>query len=521
MKVVIARKANALVVKTPEIDRLATLIPTAKRIRHEGQLLLAMKHTIEATKILRNEGALVPSPIAYQYQWSGRYTPFAAQQETAAFLTLHRRAFVLNDIGTGKSLAALWAYDYLRQQGALGKLLIVSPLSTLERTWGDEIFRHFPKYHAVVLHGSRERRFKLLDIDADIYIVNHDGVKILVDAFKDRPDIDHVIVDEIAQCARNSGTDRWKVLNEVVNKQSMRGAWGLTGTPTPNLPTDAWAQARLLVPSTVPPYFGRFRDQVMRQVGPYGWIPKEGHEEVVFDTLQPSIRFSRDECVDLPPCLYETREVPLTPAQAKAYKSMMNTLMVEAASGDIIAVNEAVKMAKLLQIVCGVAYNRNGDEVTIDVKPRLNAVVEAVENTGSKVIVFVPFVSAVRLVSEHLTANKISNEMIYGGVSKNDRDRIFSDFQRDPTLRVLVAQPAAMSHGLTLTEASTVVWYAPITSNDIFEQANGRITRPGQKNTQFIIMLEGASVERRIYTRLQNKQKLQGVLLDMVKESRK
>jgi SNF2 family DNA or RNA helicase len=84
---------------------------------------------------------------------------------------------------------------------------------------------------------------------------------------------------------------------------------------------------------------------------------------------------------------------------------------------------------------------------------------------------------------------------------------------------VLVAQPAAMSHGLTLTAASTIVWYAPVTSHDVYQQANARITRPGQKLTQFIVHLEGTEVERRIYKRLQGKEKMQGLLLETVKEN--
>jgi len=520
-KVVVVPKARALLVPTSNPKHLLQLIPAAKHATLKGKHVVVMRHTLEATKVLRNIGVPAPSPIKYHYKWSGRYSPFEAQRETAAFLTLHNRAFVLNDIGTGKSLASLWAFDYLRSIGTVNRMLIVSPLSTLERTWADEVFRHFPQYTTSVLYGSRDRRVALLNQEADIYIINHDGVKILVDEFANRRDINIVVIDEIAQCARNAGTDRWKVLNEVVNRQGIpRVAWGLTGTPTPNLPTDAWAQARLLVPSNVPPYFTRFRDTVMRQVGPYGWIPREDYQDAVHSAMSPAIRFTRDECIDLPPCLYETRTVQLTNAQDKAYTSMFNTLKVEASKGDIIAVNEAVKMLKLLQIVCGVAYDNDGNEVTIDAKPRLNAVKEVVDDAGSKVIVFVPFVSAVKLLSAFLTDSKIGNEMIYGGVSKSSRDRIFHEFQTDPTLRVLVAQPAAMSHGLTLTEASTVVWYAPIVSNDIFEQANGRITRPGQTQKQFIVMLEGAPVERRIYARLRNKQKVQGVLLDLVKCSR-
>ena len=134
---------------------------------------------------------------------------------------------------------------------------------------------------------------------------------------------------------------------------------------------------------------------------------------------------------------------------------------------------------------------------------------------------FVPFVSAVHLVAGYLKDKGFTVECIYGEVSKGERDRIFAAFQRSDNPRVLVAQPASMSHGLTLTAASTIIWYAPITSNDVFVQANGRITRPGQKHGQLIVMLEGTEVERRYYRRLQNKQRVQGTLLDLVQEARK
>jgi SNF2 family DNA or RNA helicase len=111
-------------------------------------------------------------------------------------------------------------------------------------------------------------------------------------------------------------------------------------------------------------------------------------------------------------------------------------------------------------------------------------------------------------------------EVIHGGVKKDERDRIFGAFQKGKDPKVIVAQPAAMSHGLTLTSASTIVWYSCVTSNEVFEQANGRINRPGQKMNNFIIMLEGTPVEKRIYSRLRNKQKMQGALLDEVKAHR-
>ena len=217
--------------------------------------------------------------------------------------------------------------------------------------------------------------------------------------------------------------------------------------------------------------------------------------------------------------MFETRTVGMTKEQDKAYKEMVARLRTEADQGEITAVNEAVKMGKLVQIACGVVYANDGTEVTISANPRVEETREIVRQAEGKVIVFVPYVSSVNMVAKELSKD-FSVEIIHGGVKKDERDRIFAAFQKGKEPRVLVAQPAAMSHGLTLTAASTIIWYSCVTSNEVFEQANGRINRPGQKMNNFIIMLEGTAVERRIYNRLQTKQKMQGALLDEVKAHR-
>ena len=257
----------------------------------------------------------------------------------------------------------------------------------------------------------------------------------------------------------------------------------------------------------------------MRQLSQFSWVPKPDATEIVHDVMQPAVRFTRDECLDLPPLMYETRQVPLTPEQNKAYKEMVARMRTEADNGEITAVNEAVKMGKLVQIACGVVYSADKKELTIPSSPRIEETRELVRQAEGKVIVFVPYVSSVRMVSEELSKD-FTVEVIHGGVKKDDRDRIFGDFQKAKDPKVLVAQPAAMSHGLTLTAASTIIWYSCVTSNEVFEQANGRINRPGQKMNNFIVMLEGTPVEKRIYSRLRNKQKMQGALLDEVKANR-
>ena len=511
---------QALILRTKNPERILNAMPSAKQFSVRGKSLVAVPHKTTETVMLRNLGFDAPAPIRTYYKWSGRFTPFQAQKEAAAFLSTHRRAFNLSELGTGKSLAALWAYDYLRGVGQLNKALIVSPLSTLERTWADELFHHFPHLTFAVLHGTKDKRLKLLKEDFDVYIVNHDGVGIIGPHMKDRTDLDLVVVDEVAQCARNASTAKWKAINAVVNRHAEpRACWALSGTPTPNAPTDAWAQCRLVSPQNVPPYFGRFKAQVMKQISQFQWLPKPEATEIVRSVMQPAVRFTRDECLDLPPVMFETRDVQLTKEQQKAYKDMVTKLRTEADEGGITAGNEAVKMGKLVQIACGAVYTNSGDAVTIPATPRIDETRSIIESAEGKVIVFVPYISSVHMVADELRKD-FSVEVIYGNVSKTERDRIFKSFQSGTDPKVLVAQPAAMSHGLTLTAASTIVWYSCVTSNETFEQANGRINRPGQKMNNFIIMLEGTPVERRIYSRLRNKQKLQGALLDEIKANR-
>jgi SNF2 family DNA or RNA helicase len=517
----IYKDKKAVVLKLRNPSRVTTVIPTAVVVDHKGQKLVAVPHRPDETRVLRNLGFDIPDPMPIHYVFpkvSGRHDPFAAQRDTASFLAMHSRAFCLNGMGTGKTNSALWAYDYLRRTKQVQKMLVVCPLSTMERTWADSVFNTFPHLDAVVLHGTRERRNKLLKQDVHVYIINIDGLAAIKDELAKRPDIDLIVVDELA-LARNSGTDRWKLLNTICNKQSVRRVWGMTGSPTPNAPTDAWAQCRLVTPdnSSVPKYFGAFRDRVMRQLTQFKWVNRPEANDVVWQMMQPAIRFSLDDCTDLPEQTFITREVEMTPEQKKAYKDMLSKLATDYQGGQILAVNEAVKANKLIQIACGVAYGTNGEEVVIPSKPRMDVLKEVIESSEGKVIVFVPLTAALESVAAELSKDW-TVEVVHGQTSKSERDRIFGEFQRTPDPRVLVANAAAMSHGLTLTEATTIVWYAPVHSNETYEQACARVRRPGQTRTTVIVHICGSDVERRVYKRLQDKQSMQGLLLDMMKE---
>lgn len=510
MSVMVVQDKKALVLSTQNRVDVLSAIPTAVGARHN---LVVVPHKQEETTVLRNLGFDVPQPILYYYNWPGHLKPMAHQKETAAFLTTHKRCIVLNGMGTGKTQTALWAADYLMSAGLIKKVLVVSPLSTLESTWADAIFASFYNRKYAVLHGTAERRKKLLKTDADFYIVNHDGFQIIS---KDAENMfDLVIIDEAASF-RNPSTDRFKFMRRFVDAHPNMRLWLMTGTPTPNEPTDAWALAKLINSPTLDTTYTGFRDRVMMKLGKWKMIPRPDSPDTVAKVLVPSIRFTLDECVDLPEVTYQTRKVSLSPEQDKAYKAMVKHLIVEAESGAITAANEAVKAQKLVQIACGVAYDEHGNPVELDCKPRVAELIECIEQVGGKVIIFVPLTGVLDMLKRALKGYKVG--VVNGSVSFNQRTEIFREFQQGNDIQILLAHPATMAHGLTLTSAKAIIWYGPITSNEQYTQANARPERIGKKHNTTVIHFEATDLEHRMFTRLQNKQKLQGVLLDILGE---
>jgi len=432
--------------------------------------------------------------------------------------------FVANGVvvhNSGKTASALWATDYLMRQGEVKKTLIVAPLSTLDRVWAQELFHVLPHRRFHILHGSRAKRIELLsDLKCEFYIINHDGVEIIADALAKRPDINHVIYDELA-AARNARTHRARTMFAILNRQNIpRSAWGLTGTPTPTAPTDCFGQIRLLTPERYTKGFRTIQNELMIQVSQFKWVPKHGSAERVYELMQPSIRFALEDCIDLPPTIYQERECELTPQQQKHYKEMERQCFTEIQGTSISAVNAGVLLGKLCQASLGIMYDGAGGVVDMDFSPRLKVLKAVIEECDEKVIVFVPYTGALLRFYDELK-NHWSVEIVDGSVLAGKRNRIFKDFQETAQPRVILAHPGTMAHGLTLTAATTIVWAAPVTSTETFLQANARISRPGQVKTAHIVMLWGSKVESRLYQTLKDRRKLQDLVLELAKEGRR
>lgn len=508
---IVHKPSNSLLLNLQHPSRVSNVIPKSKLVDYKGHNF-AVKHGIEETKVLRNLGIEVPSPIEYYYGWPGRFTPFEHQVTTSSFLTMHHRSFVLSEMGTGKSCSALWAADYLMQQGIVKKVLIISPLSTLERVWRDEIFSTLMHRTAVTLHGSKARRVKLLATDSDFYVLNHDGVKVLWEEIKAKTDVNLVIIDE-ASVYRNSTSDRYKKLLKMLRPDM--GLWLMTGTPCPNDPTDAWALARLVNPKQVPAYFTAWKRETMMQLSTYKWSPRPGSYKKAFDAMQPGIRFLKSDCLDLPPVTLSDRECSITKEQNIAVKTMLAEYAMEIDNGEVItAVNAADRIGKLRQVLCGVIKTGEKEYTPLDFAPRMQLLREIIDEANAKVIVVVPFKGIIEFLRVEV-AKYYTCAVLNGDVSVKDRNQIISDFKGSTDPHVLLCHPKVMSHGLTLTEADTLIFYAPIYSNDEYQQVKARLDRPGQTRNVNIVRMGGHPIEWNIYKALDGKGLTQNNILSM------
>lgn len=502
---------QALVINTPMFADIQTVIPHAKQFVHKGKVLTAVAHGLDEARVLKNLGFDVPHPIKYYYDWVGQFTPMAHQKDTAAFMASHHRALCLNAPGTGKTISVLWAADYLMNMGVVKKVLIIAPLSILKLVWGTEFMYSFTHRTFNIITGARAKRERMITDDiVDFSIINHDGFTTMPWMFKD---YDLIIYDEVT-ALKSPSSRRYKQFFKFVADNNPR-LWMLTGTPISQNPTDAWTLAKLAGSPTVPRSFTQFKDMTMQRVTQFRWIPRAGALEICKQVLQPSIRFSLDECMDLPQTVYLERRCELTKQQDTAF----TVLKAEAclAGTNISAANAAVLFQKLLQVCCGVVYDSDGNRVVFDDSNRLDTLEELLNEIGDKVIVYVPLRGVQDRLVKVLLERGFDVATVHGGVSKSDRDIIFDTFQNSARIRVLIAHPKVAAHGLTLTRAKNIIWYAPIHSLEQYEQANARIRRLTTTGKTAVHHICATSFEHQLYQRLKKRQRVLSDFLSLVR----
>jgi SNF2 family DNA or RNA helicase len=498
---------RALLVKTKLTDVIQKHAPKTQLIA-PGEILVPW--TLDMARLLASVGAPALSPIVRDYNYPARFKPMPHQIRMSNFMTSNRRLYMLAEMGTGKTAAAVWSADYLIKQGRVKNVLVVCPLSIMVDTWENHIYMVNPGATAAVLHGSAERRRRFVAAKAQWDIVNYDGVHIIEQELQAKQ-YDLVIADE-STYFKTASTRRWKSLNKVIKQDAL--VWALTGAPTPQGPEDAYGQAKLVTPHTVPRTAGQWKDMVMRRVSQFAWEAREDATDKVNRALSPGMRVAkRDVLVDLPPLVKTYMHVPLTPAQEKYYKRIREDAWAETKSGHTItAINAGAKMTKLLQIASGAVYAEDGSALEFDTANRLAVVDELIEQSNSKTIVFAPYRHTAQMLHKHLAPKGFA--LITGDTVLSERTKIFGDLESGE-LQGIVAIPQTMSHGVTATAASTIIWFSAINSAETYLQACNRIDRPGQKHSMVIAHIYGSPVERQVYNALQDRETCQAELLKL------
>lgn len=500
-----------VVLDTSANDQIVAAIPHAKTLRKGNETLVAVPHGVEESIVLKNIGINVPAPISTYYDWPARFDPMEHQKATAEFLTLNKRALCLSAPGTGKTISSIWAADFLLTCGVAKKVLIVAPLSTLKEVWGRELKMHLPHRAFQIITGTRQKRLQLLDTPGLQYaIINHDGFTTLA---QDLNDFDVVIYDEVT-ALKTPSSQRFKIFYKWA-KDRAPWLWMLTGTPISQTPADAWTLARLVESPHVARSYTSFKETVMKKVTQFKWVPRPDALETCRKVLQPSIRFSLDECKDLPDTNFVDRKTELTKQQKKAFEDMQGKAVAIFQEGAVTAANTAVLLGKLLQICCGVVYTED-TAIVVDAKERYNALTELLTEIGDKVIIFVPLKGVQQWLMKKLAADNFDVALVNGDVGKKERDQIFNDFQHTDKPQILLAHPKVAAHGLTLTRAKDIIWYAPIYSLEQYEQANARIRRLSTEGKTTVWHIWATKFEAELYRRLRQKKLVLSEFLDLV-----
>ena len=491
----------------------------------------------ENTHQLANYGVPVITPMCLEYDYPicAPHKPYLHQYQGADFLAANKYAYLFMGAGTGKTLTAGWAFDYLLRKGIIERVLVVTTLSTIYSAWADDLTRNLPHLsYRVIVSQSPKKRKRLFRSKAAVHIIHHDGAALF---WKDLAanNYDLIVVDECT-AIKNPKTNRFKGVQALKFSCNSPRIWEMTATPCAQSPEDAYGQIVLI--SNVnengercPPakILGSafmsakaWRDLTTTSSGDgimTRRIPKPEANDIIFKYMRPAFSRRTRDCVDLPPeIILPTPDCKATHDMAEAWKKLRSDGCYERDGKRAQAVNAPGTISKVLQVASGFVYgdvedgydddiSRRGERPVIVLgAPEKNAkLLEYIQTAEGKTIVYVPFTAAVELVDEFLKSHGVRTVKIYGSLSpKEVRHRINVQFQSDSpdSPQVIVAQPEKMSHGITATAASMTVWYGPITRGEVYQQANMRMARIGQKKTQYIVHLSSCGTEKRRYQQL-------------------
>jgi len=448
-------------------------------------------------KKLVDKGVKFVNRFVDAYPFPGHYTkPRDCQVEMLDFSLRHHRYYNLSEMRTGKTAPVPWRVDIDIKYNGKKRFLVLAPLSTLEDTWRSEFFGIMPstKVFYSVQGGTSSLKKALKRGKHQVFVINFDKLWRCIDELIEW-DPEMVYIDE-ASDFNDPNTRKYKAL-EALMKQPKRGLAALTGTPTPNRPTDVWAIARMINPDT-PRHWGQLRDKTMIK-HPYKqhkWDERPEAREIVGNLMQPSIRFRTDDVNDMPSHEGMSVHIPMSTKQQQMYEEMKSQMITEDRGKIITAQHAGARLWKLLQIASGVCKDQEGNPVMIGAKPKIEEVKRLIRETPRKTVIMAPFTSVQHYIIKELRGQYRVGH-INGGVPTKKRKKLIDDFQND-RLDVMVMHPKPTKYGLKLHAASQMIWFGPVYSALDFEQGSARIRGPGSGKTVYV-KLSSTELEQEIF----------------------
>ncbi len=442
-----------------------------------------------------------------------KFIPHDYQEVAKEFALERDAAGLFLDMGLGKTVITLTAIEELKNDYLEDvKVLVIAPKRVAEDTWTTEHEKwdHLKDLKVVKIMGTPKQREKALTEEGDIYIITRDNVAWLVDLLGRKWDFDTVVIDELSSFKSNQ-SKRFKSLRKV--RPLIKRVIGLTGTPAPNGYEDLWAQIYLLdrgerLGKTITEFRRRYFNTLYRH-GYNEYELKEGAKEKIDAALKDlCISMKAKDYLNLKEPLYINRAAKLDKKEYKLYKDMERDAVLELEDEDITALSAAAVSNKLLQLANGAIYTDEKEVIEIHNK-KLEVLEELIEEAkGEPVLVFYNF--------------------------QHDKDRIIEKFKKDvrvldtekdikdwnnKKIKILLAHPAGAGHGLNLQEGgSIIIWFGLTWSLELYQQANARLNRQGQKETVRIYhIIAEKTIDERVLEVLKGKNTRQEELLRKLK----
>lgn len=446
-----------------------------------------------------------------------KFIPWNYQQYAINHILDHQASGLFLDMGMGKTVSSLTAIDNLLFLGDTDKVLVIAPKRVAEDTWSTEIekWNHLRNLKISTILGTPKQRIESVERDADIYVTNRENVVWLVDNYFKSWKWDTCIIDELSSF-KSSKAKRFRALKKV--RPYFKRIIGLTGTPAPNSLIDLWPQVYLLdggqrLGETITGYRERyFTPGDRNQFVVFNYNLKDGAEDAIHNRISDiCISMKAKDYLDLPERIDNKIYIDLPKKVKDQYKELEKELIIQLDNEDITATNSAVLTGKLLQMCNGAVYSEDKEVVEVH-DEKLNALMDIIEAANGKpVLVFYSFKHDLTRIQEFLKKNKLKGQELEGS----------EDIKKwnNGEIPILLLHPASAGHGLNLQYGGNiVVWFGLTWSLELYQQANARLHRQGQKETVIIHhIIARDTVDEDVIKALTNKEVNQNVLLEAVK----